>query len=163
VKSVIMQAGAVALWVSYAGFGASGQATSEGLTVKAVAEVETGRRRKWTGNRRGWRRPLVWRPATRSFTPWRFATPCGDGENSHRGVAYPVPAHMRYGGRFGDRSRHGGEFLGRRRSSLRSAENLDAPAGQLRRPTRRITPTSDGSFKNSLKGEFGCIRAISRQ
>lgn len=40
-NSVIMRAGAVALWVSYAGFGASGQATSGGLTVKAVAEVES--------------------------------------------------------------------------------------------------------------------------
>ena len=36
----MMRAGALALWVSYAGFGASGQATSGGLTVKAVAEVE---------------------------------------------------------------------------------------------------------------------------
>ena len=31
----------MALWVSYAGFGASGQATSGGLTIKAVVEMAT--------------------------------------------------------------------------------------------------------------------------
>ena len=88
-----MQAGAVALWVSYAGFGASGQATSEGLTVKAVAEVET--RQSQEG-----REIVRLAPATR-VAP-------GDEviytlEIRNRGTAtvrtptvvYPVPMHMR--------------------------------------------------------------------
>jgi len=36
-----MRLGTLALWVSYAGFGASGQATSGGVAVKAVAEVQS--------------------------------------------------------------------------------------------------------------------------
>jgi len=93
VKSVIMRAAAVALWVSYAGFGASGQATSEGLTVKAVAEVET--RQTQEG-----REIVRLAPATR-VAP-------GDEviytlEIRNRGTAtvrtptvvYPVPMHMR--------------------------------------------------------------------
>ncbi len=39
-EAVIIRAAAVALMVSYAAAGASGQATSVGLTVKAVAEVQ---------------------------------------------------------------------------------------------------------------------------
>jgi uncharacterized repeat protein (TIGR01451 family) len=88
-----MRAGAVAMWVSYSGFGASGQATSEGLTVKAVAEVQT--RRTEDG-----REIVRLAPATR-VAP-------GDEviytlEIRNRGavtvrtptVVYPVPAHMR--------------------------------------------------------------------
>jgi uncharacterized repeat protein (TIGR01451 family) len=93
VKSVIMRAGAVALWVSYAGFGASGQATSGGLTVKAVAEVES-------------RTSLDGREVVRLAPATRVAP--GDeviytleirntGTVTVRAptVVYPVPAHMK--------------------------------------------------------------------
>jgi uncharacterized repeat protein (TIGR01451 family) len=91
-KSVIMQAGAVALWMSYAGFGASGQATSQGLTVKAVAEVET--RQTQDG-----REIVRLAPATR-LAPGDAVIYTLEVRNSGAvtvrtpTVVYPVPAHM---------------------------------------------------------------------
>ena len=93
VKSVIMHAGAVALWVSYAGFGASGQATSDGLKVIAVAEVET--RQTQDG-----REIVRLAPATR-VAPGDEVIYTLEIRNSGAvtvrtpTVVYPVPAHMR--------------------------------------------------------------------
>jgi uncharacterized repeat protein (TIGR01451 family) len=92
VKSVIMRAGAVALWVSYAGFGASGQATSGGLTVKAVAEVETrqtqdGREivRLAPAKRVAPGDEVIYTLEIRNTGAATIRTPT---------VVYPVPAHM---------------------------------------------------------------------